>query len=103
MNKFNDENFEQEVLEQDQPVLVDFWKPGCPPCETIAPVMEEIAEEVEQAKVGKLNVMKNPETAGEHNVRAVPTLIIFNKGEPAERATGVRSKEVIIKKIKELV
>lgn len=102
MNQFSDQNFEEEVLKADQPVLVDFWKPGCAPCQTMKPVIEKIAEEMKgEAKVGKLNTLKNPKMAKKFEIRAVPTLIIFNQGESVERASGVRKKDVIIEKIRE--
>ena len=104
MNQFNDQNFKQEVLNADKPVLVDFWKPGCGPCKTMKPVIEKIAEEAEgEAKVGKVNTMKNPKMSKKFEIRAVPTLIIFNDGEAVERASGARQKDVILEKIREYV
>ncbi|MEF8846825.1 MAG: thioredoxin [Candidatus Paceibacterota bacterium] len=104
MNQFNDQNFKEEVLSADKPVLVDFWKPGCAPCKTMKPIIEKIAEETEgEAKVGKLNTMKNPKMAKKFEIRAVPTLIIFNDGEAVERASGARQKDVILEKIREYV
>lgn len=100
----NHQNFEQEVIKSDKPVLVDFWKPGCGPCITIKPIIEEIAQEFEgKAKVGRLNVAQNPQIAKNYKIMAVPTLIIFKDGEPKERAVGLRSKQVIADKLKSLV
>lgn len=103
MEQFNDQNFDKEVLNSEKVVLVDFWKPGCGPCETISPIIEEINQELKEVKVGKLNVMENPEIAKKYKIMAVPTLIIFKNGKAKERATGLRSKEVIINKIKSLL
>ncbi len=104
MLELTDENFIQEVLENNKVVLVDFWMPGCPPCEQIAPVIGEIAREFEdKAKVGKLNVRQNPKTTQKYEIRGVPTLIIFKDGEPKERATGPRPKKVLIEKINSLI
>lgn len=104
MLEFHDENFKEEVLESEKPVLVDFWKPGCGPCEQVAPIVEKVEEEMgEKAKVGKLNVLKNPETAKNYKIMGVPTLIIFKDGEAEEKAIGTRSKEVIVNKINSLL
>ncbi len=104
MLELNDENFEREVLKNEQPVLVVFWRPGCGACLTIIPVIEEVAKEFEgRAKVGKLNIFENPETAKEYKVPAVPTLIIFKNGEPIEKAVGLRSKQILINKLNLLI
>lgn len=96
MLELTDQNFEQEVVKSDTPVLVDFWAPGCPPCEMIKPIIEEIAKEFEgKAKVGKLNVAENPETAQQYKIMGVPTLIIFKNGKGIKRTTGLKPKEVI--------
>ncbi|GAG01071.1 unnamed protein product [marine sediment metagenome] len=97
MLELTDQNFEQEVLKSDVSVLVDFWAPGCPPCEMIKPTIEEVAEEFEgKAKVGKLNVAENPEIAQQYKIMGVPTLIIFKNGKGIKRATGLRPKEAIV-------
>ncbi len=104
MIEFNDENFEEEVLKSEQLVLVDFWMPGCKPCLAIAPIVEELAKEFEgKAKIGKLNVVENPETPKKYKIPAVPTLIIFKNGEPTEKAVGLRPKQVLIDKINSLM
>lgn len=102
MKELTDQNFEQEVLQADQPVLVDFWKPGCPPCKKLAPIMEEVAEETQdEAKVGKLNVTKNPKSAQKYGIMGVPTLIIFKDSEAEEKAVGARPKKVILEKLRQ--
>ncbi len=101
---FNDQNFEQEVLRGEKPVLVDFWAPGCPPCEALAPVVEELAEQFKgRARVGKLNVTENKEIPSKYEIRGVPTIIIFKNGKVAQRATGPRPKEVIEEKLNSLI
>ncbi len=104
MLELNDQNFEQEALHGDRPVLVDFWAPGCPPCEALSPVIEEIAEDFQgKAKVAKLNVTENKETPQKYEIRGVPTIIIFKNGEVAQRATGPRPKKVIEEKLNSLI
>lgn len=93
MLKLNSNNFDKEVLESDQPVLVDFWAPWCGPCQVLGPVIEELADEIEGAKIGKLNVDENQQIAGKYQVRGIPTIVLFKDGEPKERLVGVRSKE----------
>ncbi len=99
-----DQNFEQEVIKSNQPVLVDFWSPTCPPCLILGPIIEEIAKEFEgKARVGKLNVFENPETAGKYQIVGIPTVIIFKDGEIKEKATGLRPKEVIVDKLNSFI
>jgi len=98
-----DQNFEEEVMKSNQLVLVDFWSPTCPPCLILGPIIEEIAKEFEgRAKVGKLNVLENQETARNHQIMGIPTLIIFKDGKSIERATGLRPKQVLIDKLNSL-
>ncbi len=99
--ELTDKNFEEEVLKSDKPVLVDFWAPWCGPCQMMGPIIEETAKEVkETAKVGKLNVDENPETAQKYGVMSIPTLIIFKKGENSKQLVGVQSKEVLLDELK---
>jgi len=101
---FTDENFEKEVINSGQLVLVDFWSPTCPPCLMLGPIIEEIAKEFEgRAKIGKLNVFENQETAEKYEIFAIPTIIIFKNGEIKERASGLRPKQVIIDKLNSLL
>lgn len=98
-----DQNFEQEVLKSNQPILVDFFAPWCGPCKMMAPIIEELAKEIKgKAKIGKLDVDKNQETAQKYNVMSVPTLIFFKDGQEVERMMGVQSKETLIKKLETL-
>lgn len=87
------ENFKSEVLEAGVPVLVDFWAPWCSPCRMIAPVVDEIAGEVEgKAKIGKVNVDDNRQVAVEYGVMSIPTLIVFKDGKAVDRVVGFKSK-----------
>jgi len=99
-----DQNFEQEVIKSNQLVLVDFWSPTCPPCLILGPIIEEIVKEFEgRAKVGKLNVFENPETAEKHQIVGIPTIIIFKDGEIKERVIGLRPKQIIVDKLNSLI
>ena len=92
--ELNDANFAQEVLQASQPVLVDFWAPWCGPCRQITPVIEQLAEENQgSAKVLKVNIDENPQTAQDLNVYSIPTLIVFKDGQEARRFVGVQSKD----------
>jgi thioredoxin 1 len=91
---FTDENFDEEVLRSDKPVLVDFYAEWCGPCKMMAPVIDELAGEMEgEAVIGKLNVDDAPQTAGKYGVQSIPTVIVFKKGEEVNRAVGFKNKE----------
>lgn len=95
--KFDSENFEKEVLKSEKPVLVDFYADWCGPCNAMAPVIEELATELDgKAKIGKINVDDNPDIAVEYNVMSIPTLIIFKNGKEEKRLVGLRDKEELL-------
>ena len=95
--KLSTENFEKEVLKTEKPVLVDFYADWCGPCNAMAPVIEELAKELEEkVKVGKINVDENPDIAVEYNVMSIPTLIVFKNGKEEKRLVGLRNKEELI-------
>ena len=89
-------NFQSEVLESVEPVVVDFWAEWCGPCKMIAPSLEEIAVEMEgKVKVAKLNIDENPELAAQFGVRSIPTLAIFKGGEVADISVGAKPKTAL--------
>ncbi|HHT14787.1 MAG: thioredoxin [Christensenellales bacterium] len=90
------DNFQQEVLNSDKPVLVDFWAAWCGPCRMVAPVLNEIAVENPSIKVAKINVDEQPELASKYGIMSIPTLLVFKNGKVANQAIGARPKAAIL-------
>ncbi len=91
-----DANFQQEVLKNTKPVLVDFWAPWCVPCKMQEPILHDLAVEIgEQAIIAKLNVDDNPQTASSYAVMSIPTILIFKDGKVVDQFFGVQRKEVL--------
>lgn len=94
--KLTTKNFDQEVLQSEKPVLVDFYADWCGPCKMMAPVIDEIAGEVRDVKVGKLNIDENMEIAQKYGVMSIPTLIVFQNGEVQKRELGAKPKSAVL-------
>lgn len=91
------DNFEIEVLKSDKPVLLDFWASWCGPCKMVSPIIDEIAGEKSDVKVGKINVDEQPDLAASYNVMSIPTLIVLKDGKIVETSVGAKPKAAIIK------
>jgi thioredoxin 1 len=97
----NDQNFQQEVIQSSRPVLVDFWAEWCGPCRSIAPALEQLAEQYDGVAIRKLNVDDNPQVTGDLGIRSIPTLMLFQDGTLMETLVGSQSRgnlEAMIKK-----
>lgn len=90
-------NFQQEVLNSEKPVLLDFWAPWCGPCRMVGPTIEEIAKEHPEIKVGKVNVDQQAQLAGQFGVMSIPTLVVIKEGKIVNQSIGVKPKAAIVK------
>lgn len=102
--ELTDSNFDKEVRQSQQPVLVDFWAPWCGPCRQVSPVVEELAKEYQgQLKVGKVNVDENPGSAASFGIMNIPTLLFFKGGQPVDKIVGAVPKQQIKHKVEALL
>ncbi len=92
----NKNNFQNEVMNSDKTVLLDFWAPWCAPCRMVVPIMEEIASERPDIKVGKINVDEQPELASEFSIMSIPTLVVMKNGKIVTKVSGARPKKAIL-------
>ena len=100
VQEVTDATFEEEVLNADRPVVVDFWATWCAPWRALAPIIDDVAKDfLDQAKVVKLNVDESPETAGKYSIKGIPTLLLFNGGEIKDQIVGNTAKDNIAKMI----
>ena len=98
--ELNENNFEQEVLKANMPVLVDFWAVWCGPCKMIAPIVDELAIEYDgKLKIGKVDVDNNQQIAMQYGIRSIPTLLVFKSGKVVEQIVGAAPKKALIEKL----
>ena len=98
LTEFTDQNFDEQVLKSDKPVLVDFWATWCGPCRAITPTVEAVAEQfADRTKVGKVNVDENMNVTSRYRITGIPALLLFKNGQVAEQLTGVQSKDAVVK------
>ena len=96
----NKDNFEEEVLKSDKKVLVDFWADWCGPCKMLSPIIDKLAEELEDVKVCKVNVDTEPTISSEYNIMSIPTLLVFENCVEVNRSVGLVSKEEVLELLK---
>jgi len=102
--EFTDANFEEQVLQSDKPVIVDFWAVWCGPCRMVGPIVEEIGKDYDgKAVVGKVDVDNNPGTASKFGIRNIPTILFFKDGQIADKQVGAVPKQVLVKKLEALL
>ena len=94
--QINKNNFQNEVLNSEMPVLLDFWAPWCGPCRMVSPIVDEIAAQRSDIKVGKINVDEQPELAAQFGVMSIPTLVVIKNGKVVNQAVGARPKAQIL-------
>lgn len=102
--ELTDDNFEQEVLNSDLPVLVDFWASWCGPCKMVSPIVDELAKEYAgKLKVGKMNVESNGKTPVKYGIMSIPSLLFFKKGQVMEQIVGVAPKKSFVEKLEKIL
>ncbi len=104
MKEFTEQNFEQEVLQSDIPVVVDFWATWCQPCLKLAPILEDLEKDYEgKVKIGKLNIENDQALAAKYGVLSIPTLLFFKDGEVRHQAVGLQPKKKLVKALEKVL